>query len=420
MITPTMKYLLQNIIAGLIAGMVGAVIVGQTSIPENGLFNANRLGIKQGEDSLNQPTVFKAASAHEQQVISAVQKASPAVVSVLISKDVPIIERFFDNTPNTPNDPFGDFFGNNFFSPWQLRVPQLRQRGTEKREVGGGSGFIVSADGYIVTNRHVVADEDADYTVFTNDGKKYDAKVIARDPSNDISVLKIDAVNLPSLSFTDSDNLQVGQTVIAIGNALSEFRNTVSTGVISGLSRTIIAGDGRGSSESLDEVIQTDAAINPGNSGGPLLNLSGDVLGVNVAVALGSENIGFALPANVVSTTVDAVKKDGKIVRPYLGVRYVAVTPAIAEQNKLPVDYGALVVRGDTPESLAVLPGSPADKAGLVEGDIILEFNGTKINDDKSLASIIRSKKVGDTITIKLLHQGNEKNVSLTLAELPQ
>jgi len=357
-------------------------------------------------------TALAPLASDEAAIVETVKQATDAVVSIVITKDVPVVERYFA-------DPFDDFFGNNL-GPFQFRVPQLRERGTERREVGGGSGFLVSADGLIITNRHVVSDEAAEYTVFTNDGEKHEAEVIARDPANDIAVIKINGSNLPHLTFGDSDQLQVGQTAIAIGNALSEFQNSVSVGVVSGLSRSIIAGDSSGQAEQLEQVIQTDAAINPGNSGGPLLNRSGQVIGVNVAVALGSENIGFALPANVVKNVVDSVASTGRIIRPFLGVRYIAVTPVLQERNNLTVDYGVLVSRGETPEDLAVVPGSPANKAGIQEGDIILEIDGVRLTEETSLASIIRNKKVGDRIRLKLLKQGREQEVTVTLEETPQ
>src|SRR3989344_1936371 len=215
---------------------------------------------------------------YEKAVIATVENVQKAVVSIVISKDVPIIERSFPQG----FDPFSQFFGNGQLSPFSFQVPTLEQKGTQRKDVGGGSGFLVSDDGMIVTNRHVVDQVDAEYTVFLNDGSKHTATVVARDQLNDIAVIKIDAKNLPFLSFTDSSTLKVGQTAIAIGNSLGELRNTVSTGVVSGLSRSITAGNGLGQSEQLNEVIQTDAAINPGNSGGPLLNLSGQVIGGNL------------------------------------------------------------------------------------------------------------------------------------------
>lgn len=339
-------------------------------------------------------------------VVNAVKKTNPAVVAITLTKEVPKYEL----APQSGQNPFGGLFPNFFFN-----FPQYQQNGTEKREIGGGSGFFVSADGLIVTNKHVVDQKDVSYTVFTNDGEKHEAKVVALDPVLDIALIKIEGSGFPYLTLGDSDKLEVGQSVIAIGNALGEFRNTVSVGVVSGLARSITAGDNSGASELLDQVIQTDAAINPGNSGGPLLNLSGQVIGVNVAIAAGSQNVGFALPVNSVRGAVESVEKTGKIVRPYLGVRYVPVTPEMKDKNKLTVDYGVLVKAGTDASELAVLPGSPADKAGIVENDIILEVNGTKLDDKTSLASIIRVKNIGDVVTLKILHRGEEKTVSVTL-----
>jgi len=256
--------------------------------------------------------------------------------------------------------------------------------------------------------------------VLTNDGEKYEAEVLAKDSVLDIAILKVKGKDFSYLKFGDSDLLKPGQTVIAIGNALAEFRNSVSVGVVSGLSRSIVAGDFSGRSELLEGVIQTDAAINPGNSGGPLLDLAGNVIGVNVAVQRGAENIGFALPSNTVKSIVDSVKEHGEIVRPYLGVRYIQVTEGLKKKNNLSVDYGALIIRGETTEDLAVIPGSPADKAGLVENDIILEVNGVKLDGKKSLALLIRQKKVGDEITLKILSKGKEKEVKVLLEKAPE
>lgn len=216
----------------------------------------------------------------------------------------------------------------------------------------------------------------------------------------------------------DSDKLEIGQTAIAIGNALGEFRNTVSVGVISGLQRSVTASSGFGSqAEQLEDVIQTDAAINPGNSGGPLLNLSGEVIGINVAMAQDAQNIGFALPINLAKRDISQVQKQGKISYPFLGVRYVLITPEIKAQNNLPVDYGALILRGTGNSEPAITPGSPAEKAGLQENDIILEVDGSNINTNNTLAKIIQSHNVGDKITLKIFHQGQEKLVNITLGE---
>jgi S1-C subfamily serine protease len=357
-------------------------------------------GPEKAESTINVPD-------EESAVTASVEKASPAVVSIIVSKDIPKIQDFF-------SDPFGF---DPFFNPFGSGQQQ-NQGETEKQEIGGGSGFIISKDGLIVTNRHVVSDQSAEYTVMTNDEKKYSAKVMAIDPSNDVAILKIEAGNnLPVLGLGDSGSLKIGQTVIAIGNSLGEFRNTVSKGIISGLKRNVTAGDGFGQAETLSEVIQTDAAINPGNSGGPLLNISGQVIGVNVAMAQGAENIGFALPINLVKKDIESVKTKGKIVQPYIGVRYIPITEEIQKANNLPYDYGALVLRGQQITDFAVVPGSPADKAGIVENDIILEINGQKIDDKNQFSDQIAKFNVGDTISLKVWSKGEEKTVQVKLEE---
>lgn len=363
-------------------------------------------------DATSLPNIFT----QESLVEGAVKKTNPSVVSIVISKEVPKYETYYDNT-----DPFGgsDPFGFNF-PGFNFQIPMQRQNGTEKKDIGGGSGFFVSDDGLIVTNRHVVDDKTAEYTVFTNDGKKHPAKVVARDSVLDVALIKIDGSGYSYLDLGNSDALQLGQSVVAIGNALGQFRNSVSVGVVSGLSRSITAGDGSGQSESLSNVIQTDAAINPGNSGGPLLDLSGKVVGVNVAIVQGSENIGFSLPINSIKSVISSVKSTGKIVRPYLGLRYVLVTPELKDKNNLKVDYGVLVQRGKTDSDLAVIPGSPADKAGVVENDIILEVDGVKLDTEHDLATIIRGKNVGDSISLKILDKGQEKTVTVKLEAAPQ
>lgn len=391
----------QKIIAtSVITAIITSLIVGAGFLS----YAKNHPGVLEG--SIGRSSNNHVVSQSENAVVDAVKKANPAVVAITISKNVPTYERYYENSP----DPFGGLFG--------LRVPQVRQNGSELQEVGGGSGFLVSSDGYIVTNKHVVADEAAQYTVFTNDGKKYEAKVVGRDPSLDLAVIKIEGSGFTSLNFADSDKVEVGQTAIAIGNALAEFRNTVSVGIVSGLARSITASDGRGSSESLDQLIQTDAGINPGNSGGPLLDLSGDVIGVNVAVASDANSIGFALSANSVKNVVESVKKTGKIVRPFLGVRYTPVTTELKQQNKLTVDYGVLITGDDSSGNPAVVAGSPADKAGLKANDIILEIDGQKLDEKNQLQSIIGKKKVGDQVTLKVLSGGAKKTVNVTLEQM--
>jgi len=356
----------------------------------------------------------------EEAIIMAVEDIWPSVVSIVITKDVPIIEQYFYN----PFEEFEQFFG----EPFQFQVPQYREKGTERREIGGGTGFIISKDGLILTNKHVVFDTEADYTIFTNDGKNYPAKVLARDPVQDIAILEIDQEKIvdekgtfvlepfPIIKFGDSDELQAGQTVIAIGNALGEFRNTVSVGVVSGLGRTITASGG-GMVETLENVIQTDAAINMGNSGGPLLNLKGEVIGINTAMVQEAQNIGFAIPINQIRKSIEQVKTLGKIVYPFLGIRYVLLTEKIKEDNDLPVDYGAWIIKGTQGES-AIYPGSAAQKADLQENDIILEFNEERITAENSLAKIIMKYDPGDRVILKILRNGKEEIIQATLDEI--
>lgn len=337
-------------------------------------------------------------------VVSVVKRVAPAVVSVVETKDVPVIEQFFIN-------PFGD---DPLLEQFQFRIPQFRQRGTERQEIGRGTGFTISPDGLILTNKHVVADTGAEYTVFLNDGTKLAAKVLARDPVQDLAVLKVERSGMPTVTLGDSSKLEIGQTVIAIGNALGEFRNTVSVGVISGLGRTIVAA-GPGGAEQLQELVQTDAAINPGNSGGPLLDLRGEVVGVNTAMARGAENIGFAIPIEKAKRDIESVKAVGRIIYPFLGIRYVVISRELQQKEKLPVDYGALLVKGDGEP--AIVPGSPAERVGLKEGDIILEFNGERIEPPRTLAALIQKYQVGDTVTLKVLRGKDTLTVSVTLEE---
>lgn len=346
---------------------------------------------------------------YEVAVIDAVEKASPAVVSIIVSKNMPIVEQ-------CPYSPFSDlpeefqqFFGGGF------QFYQPCQKGTKLQEVGGGSGFIISPDGLVVTNKHVVFDRDASYIVLTNDGKKYEAKVLAQSPVLDLAVVKIKANDLPIVNLADSDGLRLGQTAIAIGNALGEFRNTVSIGVVSGLARTVTAsGEGFGM-ETIEGVIQTSAAINPGNSGGPLLNLKGEVIGINVATVSGAQNVGFAIPINHAKKAIESVQKSGKITTPYIGVRYTMISEELAKKEKLGVDYGALV-RGNS-DGPAVIKKSPADKAGIKAEDIILEIDGKKVEDGNSLSSLTQKYNVGDTVSLKILRDGKEMEMKVVLEE---
>ncbi len=359
------------------------------------------------EKIIEKEPIYIPQTSQEEAIIKVVKEASPAVVSVIITKDIPKLKLYFEE----PFKEFEEFFG----IPFEFKIPKWKEEGYEKQEIGGGTAFFVSEDGILLTNAHVVSDKSADYTVLTNDGKKYPAKVLARDTIRDLAILKVEGGPFPTLKLGDSDKLQIGQTVIAIGNALGEFRNTVSVGVISGLGRKVTASGG-GVIETLEDVIQTDAAINRGNSGGPLLNLKGEVIGVNFATAVGAENIGFAIPINQAKRDIEQFKTKGKISFPFLGVRYVIITDQIQKEKNLPVNYGAWIVKGEGGEP-AIFPGSSAEKAGLREGDIILEFNGEKITTENSLAKIIMKYNPGDKVTLKVLRNGQEKIFEVILGE---
>lgn len=361
-----------------------------------------------------QPVPTPIAKSTEEEIVEVVKRASPAVVSVIITKDLPVLERGFISV--NPCEGLPPELCQNFFP--EIQVPQVRQKGTQKQQVGAGSGFVVSKDGIVITNKHVVTDTAADYTVLLNDGRKFPAKVLARDPVQDVAVLKIEGGNFPTIPLGDSDKLEIGRTVIAIGNALGEFQNTVSVGVVSGLRRAITASGG-GVSEELENLIQTDAAINQGNSGGPLLNLDGEVVGIDTATVVGAQSIGFAIPSAVVKKDLADVKALGKISVSFLGVRHTLVTKDLQDRLQLPVDYGAYISKGDGGEP-AITPGSPAEQAGLREGDIILELDGTRIAADNSLARLIQKHRVGDEVVLKVRRGSGEFTVKVKLAERPQ
>ena len=273
-----------------------------------------------------------------------------------------------------------------------------------------GTGFIISDDGLIVTNKHVVSQSDAKYKIITKDDKEYEVIEISRDPLNDIALLKVNANGLSPVELGDSNNLKVGQFVIAIGTALGELRHTVTTGVISGLGRGISAGNPfEGFVEQLDNVIQTDAAINPGNSGGPLVNSAGQVIGVNVALAQGAENIGFAIPINIVNEGLVLFEKEGKFPsKAYLGVQYQMIPKSTAIMNDVP--EGAYVVD--------VIVGTPADKAGIEVDDIITKFDGNSVKeDDGGLSEAISKKNPGDSVSVEVWRDGETLQLSVSLTE---
>jgi len=327
----------------------------------------------------------------ESVVIEVVEKVGPSVVTINATQQQSLV-------------PFGIEFG-----PFGINIPDQRQ---EKVVQDIGSGFIISADGLVVTNKHVVANPKAVYKVITKDDKTYEVKKIYRDPVNDLAILKIETNGLKPVEMGDSDKLKVGQFVIAIGTALGEFRHTVTTGVISGLGRGITAGSPlEGYVERLDNVIQTDAAINPGNSGGPLLNSASQVVGINVAVAAQGQNIGFAIPINVIKEAIDNFNKTGKFERAFLGVRYRMISRDLALMNEVP--QGAYVVE--------VVAGSAADKAGIKGGDIITKFNGEAVREETGgLAKLISQKKIGDKVKLTVWRERKELELEAVLQEFSE
>ena len=367
------------------------------------------------ESSSTEP--YQSVDQYEADVMAATQKASPAVVSITISEDVPVVENCPYNPLSNLPEQYQQLFENDFGGDFPTSTPCDTGK-TQLQEVGGGSGFIISSDGLIFTNKHVVSDTGAQYSVLTNDGNTYTAKVLARDPDQDLAVLKINATNLPTVTLGNSDSLQLGQTAIAIGNALGQFSNTVSVGVVSGLGRTLTASaPDTGADETISGVIQTDAAINPGNSGGPLLDLRGDVIGIDTAVASDAQNIGFAIPINEARSVIASVEATGKIRVPYLGVRYENVTPVLATQKKLPITYGAWVTGGE--QGAAVASGSPAMAAGIKAGDIIESVSGLKLDRTHDLANVINEYGVSSTVALVVNRGGKEITLQATLAERP-
>jgi len=408
--------LLISFVTSLVTGIVSVTLVNQA--PAQITQTINRVIEKVTPEGISGKDSAAAAAlviTSEDLVTKLVSDTLPAVVSVIASKDVPVIEQYFIN-------PFeGDDFFNQVIPPElraELRIPQYRQRGTENKQISSGTGFFVSSDGFLITNRHVVEDKTAEYTVLMNDGRKLKVNVLARDPVQDLAVLKVEDGKFSYVPLGDSDKLKVGQSVVAIGNALGEFQNTVSVGVISGLRRTVVASGSASGPEVLQEVIQTDAGINPGNSGGPLLDLAGRAIGINTAVAQGAENIGFAIPVNSVKKSISDVREFGKISYAFLGARYLTVTPEVKDEKKLSVDYGALLVKGESGEP-AVIKDSPAARAGLRDGDIILEFDGARVNKDNVLAKLLGQKRVGDKVKLKILKDAKESVIEIELAERP-
>lgn len=343
-------------------------------------------------------------TSEESVVTEVVKSVAPSVVTIAVVQKEGASQKIFD--------PF-DFFG--------IPSQDLNESLDPSTPQNIGSGFIVATDGLVVTNKHVVSDTSLSYVVITNNGKQYKVTKVYRDPLNDIGIIKIEPSEnagntLKPVTMGDSSQLQVGQLAIAIGTALGEFSNTVTTGVISGLGRGITAGSiFEGTVEELSDVIQTDAAINPGNSGGPLLNSSGQVIGVNTAVSQNGQNIGFALPINTIKDSIKNFNATGQFSRPYLGVAYQMIARDVAIQNELP--EGAFIQ--------TVVPGSSADKADIQRGDIIIKIDGQKLQvGTRELSTLIQKKKVGDSMVLDIYREsenGTKENIQkkVILQEAP-
>lgn len=329
----------------------------------------------------NAPIQTQRVVQEENAIISVVDKTSPSVVAISATLNRAILNPF---------DPFS--------------APRANQSSTI------GTGFVVSDKGIIVTNKHVLSDPSLRYTVITKDGNKYEIRKIYRDPILDLGIVQIDATSLQALELGDSSKVKVGQTVIAIGNALGKFTNTVTSGIISGLGRRVVAGDPfQGSAESLDDLIQTDAAINPGNSGGPLLNSSGQVIGVNVATTEGAQGISFAIPINSVKKIADEFISKGSVSRPFLGIQYKFISKDVAILYEYP--QGAYIQD--------VVENSAAFKAGVRISDIITKIDDQIVDSDSKISGIIAGKEIGDQVKLHIWNNGVESDVVATLQELP-
>lgn len=332
-------------------------------------------------------------------VISNIAKTvGPSVVSVNVT------------TQTQSSSPFDSFFG-----------------GGSQTAQAAGTGIILTSDGLIMTNRHVVPSGTTNVSVTLNDGTVYDnVKVVGRTSDNDsldVAFLQVQDTKGKSLTpaqIGDSSKVKIGDTVVAIGNALGQFQNTVTSGIISGYGRSLQASDSTGSStENLDDLFQTDAAINEGNSGGPLVNLDGQVIGMNTALASNSQSIGFAIPINDLSGLIDSVKSTGKLQRPYLGVVYIPITSDVKQQYNLSVDSGAYIPTSDQAGQDTIISGGPADQAGVQAGDVITQVNGTDINQSTSLTSLLDKHKVGDTVSLTLVRDGKTISKMVTLGSAP-
>ncbi|RMD48839.1 MAG: DegQ family serine endoprotease [Ignavibacteria bacterium] len=347
----------------------------------------------------SQDTPIRTLKDFNNAIVNIAKAVNPTVVTVFIEKKLKVRQNVFNPFFGSPfEDFFGDFFG-------QRRSPQPKEK--EYIQQGMGSGVIVSSDGYILTNNHVVNGAD-EVKVRLMDKRTFTAKIIGTDPKTDIALIKIDAENLPKIQLGDSDKLQVGETVLAIGSPLSEnLEHTVTMGIVSAKGRSNVG------LADYEDFIQTDAAINPGNSGGALINLDGKLVGINTAIATrsgGFQGIGFAVPVNMAKSVMKSLKEHGTVIRGWLGAYIQNVTPQIAEAMGLDVQEGALISD--------VMKDSPAEEAGIEAGDVVVEFNGKKIKNSTQLRNMVAATPPDTEVELKVLRDGEEKTITVTLGEL--
>jgi serine protease Do len=382
-------------------GVVLVVIVSLFAGYVGGLLGSGNVNVTNPSSGAQKQVI----SSQSQLISSIAHRLDPSVVSVNVL------------STSQQMTPLGGFFGG-------LNQP------SPTRQKSAGTGIIISKSGYIITNRHVVPKGTTKVSVTLSDGTRLDnVKVVGRTSARsslDVAFLKVQGAKghpLTPASIGDSSKTQVGNKVVAIGNALGQYQNTVTTGIISGYGRNVQAGSESGNArvENLQDLFQTDAAINPGNSGGPLVNVDGKVIGINTAVAgNGAQNIGFAIPINDVKGLMQQVLSTGKFQQPFLGVRYVPITDSIAKRLKLPVKHGAYVLpKGQNGGQPSVVRGSPADKAGLKPEDIITSVGGTNINDRHSLTSLLDQHQPGNTVKLSLIRGGKHKTLNVKLSKVP-
>jgi S1-C subfamily serine protease len=391
------------VLSAAIAAVVGAVVGATVAMVMSGTFGF-KTSFSTVDNALSEEVMESRIIElieEESATIAVVERVTPAVVSIVVKQE---------------RGSLSSADGYRYFSPFFQTEELSAEESAELVEVSGGTGFFVTEDGFVLTNRHVVDEEHASFFVVTAQDVELEAELIDIDPYQDIAVLKVEGDGFATMTLADSDAIRIGQTVIAIGNTLSEFRNTVTKGVVSGINRRVTAGSAA-SSEVIEEAIQTDAAINPGNSGGPLINLLGEVIGINTAVSIEGEAVAFAIPINAARRSIDDVQEFGRIMRPWLGVRYVLVVPDGSEDENIDYEIGAMVVRGDVAGEVAVFEDSPADIAEITEGDVIVSVEGVYLTLEDPLAEALSMYHPGDSITLELLRDGVLISKTVTLAE---